>query len=219
MTSRLDATVLTPLPVIGLIGGIASGKSTLARWVAEHHPVLVIDADGLGHAALRDPTVQSRLRDAFGADVFHASGEVNRRALADRVFGGTSTQEASRRMLETIVHPWIEQEMWRQIDEAAPNIQAVLLDAAVLLEAGWDRHCAAVAFVETPDARRIDWARTQRGWSPDELVRRAASQWSLERKRAAADWVVANDSSIEQGGRQLWGVVQEVIKKRKSPAG
>jgi dephospho-CoA kinase len=100
--------------------------------------------------------------------------------------------------LEAIVHPCISElarsaiEQHRQSGESGP----LVLDAPLLLEVGWDRLCDWVLLVDTPSQRRLQWA-TQRGWSEAEWKQREASQWSLDRKRAAATHCIRNDGSVE----------------------
>ena len=192
------------IPVVGIVGGIGSGKSAVAQWVATQVNVHVVDADRLGHEALRASDVKSSLRLKWGDDIFDAQGEVLRGALARRVFGDTEEHRAARHTLEQIVHPEIERRIVDEIRRAADaGNQAVLLDAAVLLEAGWQRLCDAVVFIETPDDVRLERVRQRSGWTADELHRREASQLSLSNKRKQSDAVVSNAGRVSDAGQQL----------------
>jgi dephospho-CoA kinase len=204
---------MSPLPILGIVGGIGSGKSTLARWVADHHPVAVIDADRLGHEVLQHPAVIAQLRQALGADIVDSNGQVLRSVLAACVFGDTLAHHSAREQLEAIVHPAIGREVERQIAALDPAMtKCVLLDAAVLLEAGWRDRCDGLIFIDTPEDRRRAWVAA-RGWSPAELARREASQWPLERKRQAADAAVANDGTVEEAGERLWQAVEALLNR------
>lgn len=201
-----------PRPIVGIVGGIGSGKSTVARWVAEHHPAAVIDADRIGHALLKDPRVQYELLTAFGPEIVDATGGVSRSALAARVFGTTPEQQAARAQLDGILHPAIRAEMLRQAAAVDPaKAQVILFDAAILLESGWRDVCRGVVFVDTPLARRQAWVAEHRGWTAEELSRREASQWPLDRKRAAADDVIANDSDVATAGTRLWAAISAAL--------
>jgi dephospho-CoA kinase len=201
---------LCPVPVVGLIGGIGSGKSAVANWVAARHPVLVIDGDQAGHRALDNPDVQLRLRQAFGDGVFDASGRVIRSALSRVVFGGEETHRRARSQLEQILHPAIREDIEGQLRDVNPSThQYVLLDAAVMLEAGWSGVCDTVVFLDTPVAVRRERVAA-RGWAPSELDRREASQWPLERKREAATSVIANTGALDDAGAALWRILQQV---------
>lgn len=183
------------VPVIGLIGGIGSGKSHLARELASRRRVIVVNADQIGHQLLREPEVKEEIRRVFGDDVFGPAGEIDRRVLGARVFGPHSGE--LRKKLDLIMHPRIGAVMAREVAQArqAPEVAAVIVDAALLLEAGWETQCDQVVFVESRFADRLDRVARTRGWSAEELKRREASQWSLEEKRNRADAVVDNSAS------------------------
>lgn len=196
--------------VLGLIGGVASGKSFVAEQL-HSRGAIVIDADSLGHQALRDPHIQSKLRTRFGNSIFDRD-EVMRPALASLVFGPTSEHTANRRDLEAIVHPWIREHMRQQIQTASldPSIPCVVLDAPLLLEGNWDKECDKVLFVDTSSELRQEFAK-QRGWDVNELERRERSQLPLELKRQRADWIIENTRDPVQFHTQvdtLWNQIQ-----------
>ncbi|REJ74337.1 MAG: dephospho-CoA kinase [Planctomycetota bacterium] len=201
------------VPVVGLIGGVGSGKSSLARWISSQLRVSVIDADGAGHRALAQPEVRELIRRRFGEEVFDDKGGIRRDRLADLVFGADETSRQNRRDLETIVHPVIGEDLRRQMEIARCNagVDLILLDAAVLLEAGWKELCDAVVFVDAPLEQRLKRVREGRGWSASELQQREQSQLSLTEKREAADVIVDNAGSIEQAGRQLLNWIKQQL--------
>jgi len=202
------------VPVVGLIGGVGSGKSSLARWMSGQLRVSVIDADDAGHRALARPDVRKSIRRRFGEEVFDNQGGIRRDRLANRVFGADEGSRRDRRDLEKIVHPVIGADLRRQMDTARRNadVDLILLDAAVLLEAGWKELCDAVVFVDAPLEQRQRRVREGRGWSAAELNQREESQLGLAEKRAAADLIVDNSASIEEAGRQLFNWI-----KRQQP--
>jgi dephospho-CoA kinase len=192
------------IPVIGIVGGIGSGKSAVANWAASQTRVTVLNADNLGHEALLSADVKQSLCARFGVEILGLDGNIDRSILARRVFGADPQHMAARHDLQEIVHPEIDRRISEEIALAAAQGQsAVLLDAAVLLEAGWRSKCDLVVFVDAPAAVRLQRVRERRGWAEEELCRREASQWSLTDKRREADLIVTNDGSVEQGGQQL----------------
>lgn len=204
--------MVSPIPVIGIVGGVGSGKSTLSRWIAEHYPVVVIDADKIGHELLREPAVRVQLRAVFGDSIFNAVGAVHRPELARRVFGDSPEQQQARKQLDELLHPLIRAEIVRCASAVDPKtVSVILLDAALLLEAGWHDLCQAVIFVDTPDDRRATWVEAHRGWTPEELHRREASQWPVERKRRSAHAIVANTGEIAAAGAAMWGEIQSLL--------
>ncbi len=189
--------------VIGIVGGIASGKS----WVAEQFARLgavVLDADRVGHDVLRLPEVEAALRSRLGPGVFDQAGRVDRRAVADRVFAPPPDGPREREFLEQLTHPKIGQRLVEQVSnlKAQGNVPAVVLDAAVLLEAGWRDVCDKVVFVDAPRDVRLERARS-RGWTEKEFDAREQSQQPLDAKRQAADAVIDNSGSTDKTQAQI----------------
>ncbi|MCX7407569.1 MAG: dephospho-CoA kinase [Planctomycetota bacterium] len=197
-------TTARRIPVIGVVGGIGSGKSAVAREVASLANVHVIDADRLGHEALLDSDVKLALRRQFGESIFDATGEVHRSSLARCVFGDGESYRTARHALEQIVHPEIARRITTEIAQAeAVGQEAVLLDAAVLLEAGWRRLCDAVVFIDAPEELRLQRVQQRSGWTREEFHRREASQLGLTEKRRQCDAVIVNATDVTESGRQF----------------
>lgn len=199
--------------MIGLVGGVGSGKSHLARLLRDNHPIEIVEGDPAGHQVLTEPHIKDRLRKSFGSAVFTPAGEVDRRQLGRLVFGSAPEQLAARKQLEQIVHPQIAEILARQVALACshPQVEAVLLDAALLLEAGWRDLCDVVVFIDTPLEQRVERVKNSRGWSRDELQRREASQFSVERKRKEAQYVVDNSGEVHDAQRQLESIYSRVV--------
>jgi dephospho-CoA kinase len=202
----------TLIPVFGIVGGIGSGKSSVARWVATRQPdVLLINGDEVGHEVLMLTPVRDAVRQRFGDTVFDAAGQIDRRALGQVVFGSNDEQQAARHDLERIVHPRIRETFEKRIAEAsAAKKTAVLLDAAVLFEAGWNDLCHAIVFVDVTRGERLDRLRAGRGWGETETERRESSQISLETKRSRSQFVIDNAQSIDEAGRQLEDILTRI---------
>ena len=180
--------------VIGIAGGIGSGKSTVARAFAQRGFVIV-DADAEAKAALDRPEVRATLAEWWGPGVLNPDGSVNRSEVARRVF----SVEVERRRLEGLIHPLVRKTHAQAVDLArrAPGGPApgLVMDTPLLFEAGIDRECDAVIFIEASRATRLERVRRSRGWDEAEFDRREASQWPLDRKRAACRFVIHNDDS------------------------
>lgn len=190
------------MKTIGLVGGIASGKSWIAARLAEWGAV-VVDADRLGHEALAESGVQAALRERFGEEIFDSAGGVDRKMIASRVFGPSPEHAQALRDLEAVVHPRITAKMKETLAAAeAAGRPAAVLDAPLLLEAGWDRLCDAVWFVDAPAADRASRA-VARGWTPEQFSSREAAQSGLDLKRARADCIIPNVGSAESVSTRL----------------
>ncbi len=196
-------------PIIGLVGGVGSGKSAVARWLTEHalsEPGAgrLIDADVVGHQVLLRDDVKTQLRQAFGESVLTDS-EIDRNQLAAQVFGDGPQHVAARSKLESIVHPVMGEIIREQMAAARQDesVRLIVFDAAILLESGWRDGCDVVAFVDVPQEERLRRVAESRGWTDEELTRREASQWPLSRKQQACDVVIDNSNSVAQAGQQL----------------
>ena len=197
--------------VIGLTGGIASGKSFVAECFAELG-CEIVDADLIGHHVLTLPNTIERIKEAFGDQVI-VDGEVDRRGLAAIVFPKNADGPSEElKLLESITHPEIGQ--WMKIRlleiEQAATAQAVILDAPVMFKAQWDRFCDRIVFVHT-DLKIRKQRAASRGWSEGELERREKHQLALSEKRARASNVIENSGSADETREQvqsLWKLWQ-----------
>ena len=188
--------------VLGILGGVASGKSHVAReFVALGAGLL--DADGVGHEVLRQKKIEAAARERWGEKVFGPDGHVDRAKLAKIVFAGGPKAQAEREYLEQLTHPAIGRLIEQQIEAMAASGKAVaVLDAAILVEAGWDRLCDKLVFVDAPREKRLARARL-RGWSEEGFAAREAAQKSLNSKRMRADFVIDNSDSPQWTMAQL----------------
>jgi dephospho-CoA kinase len=195
------------MKTIGLVGGVASGKSLVAKLLVELGAGL-LDADRTGHAVLaNDLAVQQAIRERWGDKTFLPDGTADRAAIARRVFAENDDATDDRKFLEALLHPRIGQRLNRLRQElAASGKPAVVLDAPLLLEAGWGSMCDVILMVESPREVRLERA-LKRGWTEAEFIRREAAQWSPEQKRYFADAVIPNTGSEDQlrrAVREFW---------------
>ena len=178
------------LAVIGITGGIGAGKSTVARGLGQLG-ALVIDSDQLAHEELQSPEVIAEIRSRWGPRVFAPDGAIDRKALGAVVFDAPG----ELRKLEDLLYPRIERRRKQIVAEQTGRrgIRAVVLDAPKLYEAGVDKECDAVVFVDADESVRLDRVARTRGWNREELHRREKMQIPLDKKKAMADYVVVNN--------------------------
>jgi dephospho-CoA kinase len=196
-------------PVIGLIGGIGAGKSEAAAAFARRG-ARVVSGDELAHAALRRPEVRDAVARRWGPEMIDDKGEIVRKKLGAVVFA----DEAERQALEAIVHPWIKERIRADVDAARadPAVRLIVLDAAIMLEAGWDGVCERLVFVDAPPEVRRRRVAAQRGWTDADLAAREAAQLPLTAKAAHADHTLDNSASPAHLDRQVddllrqWGL-------------
>lgn len=184
------------MPLIALTGGIASGKSTIARRLADRGAV-VVDADAIVRdvQAVGSP-VLDEIAAAFGEDVITADGALDRAALGARVFGD---DEALAR-LNAIVHPAVRAESARRFAAAfdADPAAVVVYDVPLLVEARVDDPWDLIVVADAPAALRAGRLVDERGLSESDAAARLASQVSDDRRRAIADVVIDTAGSLEE---------------------
>jgi dephospho-CoA kinase len=194
-------------PIIGILGGIGSGKSFVSNGFAELG-ACVINADALVHRAYLRDDVKAVLREWWGDGVFNADGAVNRRAIAAKVF----QNDAERRRLEGLVHPLVIAERDRVMAERAadPAVTAFVWDTPLLVETGGHQRCDALVFVDAAVDVRL--ARVAaRGWDAAELSRREKLQLPLDKKRRLADYVVSNAVDAAAAREQIRRVFSLIL--------
>ena len=199
------------MKILGLLGGVASGKSLVARQLAELGAV-VLDADRAGHEALRLPRVEAAARQRWGDAVFGPDGHIDRSRLAKIVFAPPPDGPRERKFLESLTHPEIGRRLAAEAEAEAKKTDCplVVLDAALILEAGWDKLCDCFAFVDVP--REVRLARAlQRGWTEGDFAAREAAQESLDSKRARADVIIDNSGSAEHTQAQVQRLWQFLV--------
>lgn len=204
--------------VLGLTGGIASGKSYVAALLASRGAAL-LDADRHAREALDDAAVREGLVERWGAEIVDADGRLRRDAIAERVFAKGDQGTTERRFLESLIHPRVRERLRRELDAAErAGAPAAVLDVPLLHEAGWADACDAVIFVDTPlELRRRRAA--ERGWDGDELQRREAAQMPVEEKRRLADHIVSGRDSAEaeQAVTAVWGEIRPGPQASETP--
>jgi dephospho-CoA kinase len=189
--------------LVGLTGGIGSGKSTVAR-LLEKRGAVVFDADLLAREAVEPGTPgHAAVIERFGADVLAPGGELDREALASIVFA----DPAARRDLEQIVHPEVRRLFAEGSEAYRDTDRVVVFSAPLLVETGMHTAFEVLVVVSATVATQIERLMRQRGMSEPSMRARIDAQAQLEDKAAAADFLVDNEGSLdelESQVEQLW---------------
>lgn len=173
------------MKVVGLTGGIGSGKTTVANLFRELGVSVYIADEQAKLLMNRSPRIRNKIQDLFGEQTYQ-SGRLNRKLLASEVFNDKEKLEA----LNRIVHPEVEQhfEAWRS-EQAGPY---VLYEAAILFERGSDKKCDKTILVTADREERIRRLLQRDATTVPEIEARMANQWDDERKLELADFVIEN---------------------------
>ncbi|MFN8792128.1 MAG: dephospho-CoA kinase [Bdellovibrionales bacterium] len=178
---------------VGLTGGLGTGKSTVSRLLLRHG-IPVIDADAIArqvlelHGPAYGPVVQN-----FGPEILQSNNVIDRKRLAEKVFG----RPAELEKLERIVHPFVQAEVKRQRqwleDQHAPG---AVYDVPLLFEKGLEKQFDAIIVVTAQEPQQIERVKARNSWTDEEIQKRLRSQIALNDKVAQADFLVQNDADL-----------------------
>jgi dephospho-CoA kinase len=198
--------------ILGIVGGVASGKSFIANAIQTYTSQMqsslalrtaALNADAVGHEVLRDAEVITAFRERWGNEILDSTGSIARAQVAAKVFGNHPEAIAERAFLEHVTHPRIRARLETLIAQERSNGTSLLvLDAALLFETNWHLLCNGVLFIDTPRDVRLSRAFA-RGWKATDFTAREESQWSEEEKRRRATWVLENSGPLANVQSQI----------------
>jgi len=194
-------------PIIGILGGIGSGKSTVAAEFAKLG-CKVIDADKIAHKLLDEPTVKEKIIASFGRAILDSAGKIDREKLAEVVF--TDADKLSS--LNRIIHPLVLQRAEELIGQynRQKQVKAIVLDMPLLVEVGWDKRCDKLIFVDCEQKLRLDRAKKM-GFDKNQVKIRENFQISLDNKANLADNTINNNSDFSALVRQVADIFSYIV--------
>ncbi len=197
-------------PIIGILGGIGSGKSLVAKHLQSLGAAL-FNADSAAQQLLDQPNIIHQLTNCFSETILNENGTINRAALANITFNDKNQRDK----LERIIHPLIRQQCDNFISDAQnnPDVVAIVLDIPLLAETDWHKDCDYLIFVKADKKIRLQRVAKQRQWPPDELQRRENIQMPLDKKLKLAHHVVANDSDETECLAQVRNLLTRLLHK------
>jgi dephospho-CoA kinase len=196
-------------PVVGILGGIGSGKSIVAAELGKLG-CAIIDSDKIAHRLLNEPSILEQIVEYFGGGVLGIDGAVDHRKLAKAAFADAEKIDK----LNSIVHPAVLAEVEKKIEEIQKTGQAkaIVLDMPLLAEAGWDKRCDTLIFVKCDREKRLERAEKNGLLGPDELKKRENFQISLDTKAAIAENTVDNNSDLSALARQVAEIFPKIVR-------
>ena len=190
------------MKIVGLTGGIGSGKSTLMQWF-QKQGVPCFESDAVGRKLL-DTDLREAVSEAFGAELYLQTGSLDRKALAEKVFANP----AALAKLNQIVHPAVAI-AFEDFKKQHANAPFVINEAAILFETGGYKNCDVVILVTAPKSDRIERIINRDGSTKAEVIKRMKNQWEDERKRKLADYVIEN-STIKSAQKQAAQILEKL---------
>lgn len=195
--------------VIGLTGGIGSGKSTVSRWLSQQG-IPIIDADRTVHELYNVPETIAAITAAFGRDIMTEAGEIDRRDLGRIVFA----DEQARRQLEQLLHPRVRVAMQKkQEDLEAAGEKVCIWDVPLLFEAGYYEQMDEIWVVWVPLAIQIERVMKRDTLSQKEVELRIQAQYLLDEKRKRANVVIDNSGKWQETELQLRKEMERIINR------
>ena len=187
-------------PIVGILGGVGSGKSTVAAEFAKLG-CEVVEADKIAHELLYEPAVKEKIIGSFGKAVLDSAGEIDRRKLADIAFADGEKLTS----LNNIVHPVVLRRAEQLIERynRDPAVKAIVLDMPLLAEVGWAKRCDKLVFVDCKRALREDRAKKTGLFDENYLKIRENFQISLDNKLNITDNIIDNNSGLSTLARQV----------------
>jgi len=194
-------------PIIGILGGIGSGKSTVAAEFAELG-CKVIDADKIAHKLLDESTVKEKIVDLFGKAILESTGKIDRIKLAKVVFPDADKLSS----LTRIIHPLVLKRAEELIEQynRQNQVKAIVLDMPLLVEVGWAERCDKLIFVDCRQKIRADRAK-KLGFDENQLKIRENFQISLDNKVSLADNTIDNNSDFLALVRQVADIFTYIV--------
>ena len=194
--------------VIGIVGGIGSGKSRIAALFGELG-CLIVDADAAVRELYGSAAIRRRLRQWWGDEILTPDGQVDRAAVGRKVFA----DPVQRRRLEGLLHPLVAAKQRAAMAAAVgkARVKAFVWDIPLLVETGQDQQCDAVVFVDAPLKMRAQRVLAQRGWSRRQLLQREKLQLPLDKKRSIADHVVRNIADASYVRSQVREIFSRIL--------
>ena len=195
--------------LIGLTGGMGSGKSTVADCLRSNG-IPVIDADVIAHKIMNEESTLDKIHKIFGKNVFDKDGSLNKVKFSSVLF----TNTVKRKKLNEFVHPKVWDEMMNETEKyVTEGSKVIFLDVPLLIESGWHTRVNETWLVKADYNERIARLRLRTNLSTEEIKNRIEIQMPESEKEEYADKIINNDGTIEETGKQVIEELQKIIEK------
>ena len=195
--------------LIGLTGGMGSGKSTVADCLRSNG-IPVIDADVIAHKIMNEESTLDKIHEIFGKNVFDKDGSLNKVKFSSVLF----TNTVKRKKLNEFVHPKVWDEMMNETEKyVTEGSKVIFLDVPLLIESGWHTRVNETWLVKADYNERIERLRLRTNLSTEEIKKRIEIQMPESEKEEYADKIINNGGTIEETEKQVIEELQKIIEK------
>lgn len=195
--------------LIGLTGGMGSGKSTVADCLRSTG-IPVIDADVIAHKIMNEENTLNKIHEIFGKNVFDKDGSLNKVKFSSVLF----TNTVKRKKFNEFVHPKVWDEMMNETEKyVTEGSKVIFLDVPLLIESGWHTRVNETWLVKADYNERIERLRLRTNLSTEEIKKRIEIQMPESEKEQYADKIINNGGTIEETGKQVIEELQKIIEK------
>ena len=195
--------------LIGLTGGMGSGKSTVADCLRSNG-IPVIDADVIAHKIMNEESTLDKIHEIFGKNVFDKDGSLNKVKFSSVLF----TNTVKRKKLNEFVHPKVWTEMMDETEKyVTEGSKVIFLDVPLLIESGWHTRVNETWLVKADYNERIERLSLRTNLSTEEIKKRIEIQMPESEKEEYADKIINNDGTIEETEKQVIEELQKIIEK------
>lgn len=209
--NKLSAMGKAKKPIIGILGGMYSGKTTAAAELARLG-CAVIDADEIAHKLLDDEQTKAKIVRLFGKEVVDEKGGISRTQLANKVFSDRGKLKTLTGVLHPLVLAEVEQLIARFSSESGGK--AIVLDMPLLVEVGWEKRCDYIIFIDCKPSIRLKRAQKTGFFDNAAIKKRENLQISLDKKKRIADNIVDNNSDLSSLSKQIASIFSSIMDKR-----
>lgn len=191
------------MTIIGLTGGIGSGKSTILKWF-EKNQIPCFESDAIGKKLI-NTALKSQIIKKFGPDICNSKGDINRNLLSNKVFKNPKLLES----LNNIIHPEVTK-AFNDFKFKHKESPIIIKEAAILIESGAYKLCDTIILIKAPKHIRISRVKRRDGISDSDVLNRMKNQWSDTKKEKFADYIIENVSLDK-----MYKKAQEIFEKIK----
>ena len=191
--------------ILGLTGGIGTGKSTVAKMLREKN-IPVVDTDSISKEIIEYPEVIEKIKIEISNEVFDFKNKLDRKKLSEIVF----ENKDKLKKLNEIMHPVILKKMWEEVEKLKKDYKVIVVDIPLLFEINMENEVDKVLLIYSSKEIQIERIMNRDGRTREEAIKIINSQMPLYKKREKSDYIIQNNDSLEKLKKNLDKVVQKL---------